>query len=582
VRFLDWLEDRTGYRRVVAGALEEPVPGGASWIYVFGSVLTFILVNQLVTGVLLAFYYSASAQTAWASVAYVQDQVSLGWLIRGLHANGASAMVIVAGLHLLQVGIYGAYKKPRELNWIVGVFMLGLILAFALTGYLLPWDQKGYWATKVATGIMGETPFIGEWLKGFVQGGNEYGNLTLSRFFAIHAFILPAILLGLVGIHLMLFRKHGVTPRWGRSPEELQRKMALFWPDQLARDMVAIIVVYAAMFWVTGVNHGVELGAPADPASGFDARPEWYFLPLFQSLKYFHGIAERIVALGAPAVVGGILLVLPFIDRGPDRSPSRRVVPLFAIAAIFAGAGALMSLAMRADASDKGFQERRQAAEAQAAKARKLALLGVPPGGGTRVYENEPFFHERKLFDDRCGGCHVGKSRKGPELVAGYNGRPWIKEYLHEPDGPRFFGVTKGIHKMKPTKYEGADLDAIVEMVYAETGATDVKPELVAKGRQLFDNGPCSDCHSREAGATGDEGPNLAGRGSTAYLTDFIANPDKPEHFGEANEMPLFREKLRAEEISGLAAYVASLRDASAEGVEGAASPSASPPSKAP
>ena len=562
MRLLDWLEDRTGYRRVVAAALEEPVPGGASWAYVFGSVLTFILINQIVTGILLAFYYSASAQTAWASVAYVQDQVSLGWLIRGLHGNGASAMVIVAGLHLFQVGVYGAYKKPRELNWIVGVVMLGLILVFALTGYLLPWDQKGYWATKVATGIMGETPFIGDWLKGLVQGGNEYGNLTLSRFFTIHAFLLPAAILGLVGIHLALFRKHGVTPRWGRSSDELARTTQLFWPDQLARDMVAIVVTMLAIFAVTGVNHGVELGAPADPASGYDARPEWYFLPLFQMLKYFHGTAEQIVALGAPAVLLGVLLALPFVDRGADRSPVRRAAPLGAIAVIFGGAGLLMTLALRADVASKHFQDARKAATAQAEKARKLALLGVPPGGGTRVYENEPFFHERQLFAERCAGCHVGKARKGPELTAGYGNRAWLADYLREPDAPRFFGVTKAIHKMKPAKYMDADLDAIVEMVYAESGAKDTHPELVAKGRSLFDSGPCSDCHSREPGAAGDEGPNLAGRGAPAALADFIANPASPQHFGQLNEMPAFKEKLRAEEISGLAAYVASLRDA--------------------
>src|SRR5262249_47374652 len=217
VKIRDWLEERTGYRRIVAAALEEPVAGGASWAYVFGSVLAIILVNQIVTGILLAMYYSPSAQTAWASVAYVQDQVSAGWFIRGLHANGASAMVIVAGFHMLQVAVYGAYRKPREINWLVGAIMLLVLLAFALTGYLLPWDQKGYWATKVATGIMGETPFIGEWLQQVVQGGNEYGNLTLSRFFAIHVFILPGALLTFLAIHLALFRKHGITPRWGRT-----------------------------------------------------------------------------------------------------------------------------------------------------------------------------------------------------------------------------------------------------------------------------------------------------------------------------------------------------------------------------
>src|SRR5262245_26004306 len=292
-RTLDWLEDRTGYRAVVKTALDEPVRGGASWLYVFGSVLVFVLINQFVTGVLLAMYYSPSSSDAWASVAYIQDQVAVGRIVRGLPSYGAAAMVIISGLHLLQTAIFGAYKKPREVNWIVGVLMLGLILAFALTGYLLPWDQKGYWATKVATGIMGETPLIGDWLKGLVQGGNEYGNLTLSRFFAIHAFLLPAALLGLVAFHLFLFRKHGITPRWGRSEGELARTMRYFWPDQLARDMVAVVVVYLAIFGITWAAHGVELGAPADPASGYDARPEWYFLPLFQLLKYFHGAAER-------------------------------------------------------------------------------------------------------------------------------------------------------------------------------------------------------------------------------------------------------------------------------------------------
>jgi ubiquinol-cytochrome c reductase cytochrome b subunit len=577
-RVLDWLEERVGYRAALAAALDEPVAGGASFAYVFGSVLTFILINQLVTGVLLAFYYSASAQTAWASVAYVQDQVTLGWLVRGLHAHGASAMVIVCGLHLFQVALYGAYKKPREMNWLVGVAMLGLVLAFALTGYLLPWDQKGYWATKVATGIMGGTPFIGGALKEFVQGGNEYGNLTLSRFFAIHAFVLPAALVALVGFHIALFRRHGVTARWGRSPEELARTTQPFWPDQLARDLVAITVTCAALFTITGLGHGVELGAPADPASAYDARPEWYFLPLFQMLKYFHGALEQVAALGAPAVVGGVLLALPFLDRSADRSPRKRLVPLLAVTAIFGGAGALMLLALRADAADEALAERRVAADALAAKARRLALVGVPPGGGTRVYENEPFFHERRVFAERCGGCHVGKQRKGPELGPGYNGRAWIAAYLREPDAPRFFGVTKGIHKMKPVKVQVADFDALVEMVYAESGATDAQPELTARGRALFDSGPCSDCHSREAGATGDEGPNLAGRGSADHLADLIADAGSPRHFGAANEMPAFRDKLRPEELAGLAAYVVSLRDQPAPAApspSGAAAPSA-------
>src|SRR5688572_4843852 len=273
-------------------------------MYIFGSVLVFILINQALTGVALAMYYSPSASDAWASVAYIEDQVSMGWFIRGLHSHGASAMVIVAGLHLMQTAVYGAYKKPREVNWQVGVLMLGLILTFALTGYLLPWDQKGYWATKVATGIMGDTPLIGAWLQSFVQGGNEYGNLTLTRFYAIHVFILPATIFLLVAIHLALFRKHGVTPKWGKSDAELDARTQPFWPDQLLKDMVAILITFVIISWLTWRSHGVGLEAPADPSSSYDARPEWYFLALFQLLKYFTGSMETVASLGVPALAG--------------------------------------------------------------------------------------------------------------------------------------------------------------------------------------------------------------------------------------------------------------------------------------
>ncbi len=570
-RALGWLDERTGYKRLMSAALDEEVPGGASFVYVFGSVLTFILVNQLVTGVLLALYYSPSSATAWASVAYIQDQVTMGWFIRGLHATGASAMVIVAGLHLLQTAVWGAYKRPREVNWIVGALMLALILAFALTGYLLPWDQKGYWATKVATGIMGSTPLIGGWLQQLVQGGNEYGNLTLTRFFALHVLVLPGLLILLVVGHIALFRKHGVTPRWDRSPKFLAERSQRFWPNQLALDGLAMLIAFGIMVGVVVAEQGVELGAPADAASGFDARPEWYFLPLFQSLKYFHGFMEQLVALGAPAVVGGILLALPFLDRGPDRSPRRRIVFLVPVFAIFAGAGVLTLLAQAEDAADADLQKRLVAAEEQAAKARRLALQGVPPAGGTAVYENEPFFRARRLFGERCAGCHVGAERKGPELVAGYNSRAWLRDYLKNPDDNRFFGLTKEIHEMKPTKYTGEDLSAVVETLYAQTGATDVDAALAARGRELFDNGPCSDCHTITPpvpGETGDPAPNLAGRGSIPYLVDFIKDPAQPHHFGEKNEMPAFGNKLREDEITSLAEYVFSLRDVSASGPE--------------
>jgi ubiquinol-cytochrome c reductase cytochrome b subunit len=568
-RPLDWLQDRTGYRGAINWFLDEPVRGGASWMYIFGSVLVFILIQQAVTGVALAMYYSPSATDAWASVAYIEDGVSMGWFIRGLHNHGASAMVIVAGLHLMQTAVYGAYKKPREVNWLIGVIMLGLILAFALTGYLLPWDQKGYWATKVATGIMGSTPVIGGWLKRFVQGGNEYGNLTLTRFYAIHVFILPATLFLLVAIHIVLFRRHGVTPKWGKSDAELDRATQPFWPDQLFKDMVAILITFVIISWLAWRNHGVGLEAPADPASQYDARPEWYFLPLFQLLKYFTGTMETVAALGVPALAGIVLFSLPFVDRGPDRAPLKRLPYLATIGVGLLATAALLIMAKQDDSSDDALKKRQAAAEVKGRKARELAREGVPPAGGTAVFENDPAYQGQKIFAEKCAGCHVGEERKGPELIAGYNTRQWIREFVKDPDGPRFYGPTKDIHKMKPAKLEGADLDAVVELIYSQQGAPDANAALVAKGQELFDNGPCSDCHSIDWVTEGEEGPNLGKRGSREWLIAFVVDPAHPRFFGELNEMPAFGPKLTPEQIERVVDYVISLRLAPAGGEAG-------------
>ena len=561
-RLFDWLDDRTGYRGVAKHALDEPVPGGASFAYTFGSVLSFILILQMVTGVFLAMYYSPSATDAWGSVAYIQDQVTLGWFIRGLHSHGASAMVIVAGLHLLQTAVYGAYKAPRELNWIIGVLMLALILAFALTGYLLPWDQTGYWATKVATGIAGTSPMIGEQLQHTVQGGNEYGNLTLTRFFAIHVFLLPAFMVGLVVIHIAMFRKHGVTPRWDHSAEHLEAKTQPFWPDQMFKDMVAIAVVFATMVVVTVMGHGVKLDAPADPASNFDARPEWYFRPLFQLLKYFEGPLEMVVALGTPVVVGAVLLGLPFADRGPDRSPKRRAVFLAILGVGGALVIALTAVSVLEDRGDSKLQERIAASELRATQARSLARLrGVPAQGGVSV------FGALDLWDEHCAVCHSGSAddRKGPLITAGYNSRGWIRDFLRDPSGERFFGVTQ-IDDMEPVEVSEDQLDALVERIYAETGALDVDAKRAADGGELFEGDPgCDSCHSLDGHETGD-GPNLGGRGSIEWFASLIRNAGQPHlfgGFGDKNQMDEFGDTLSYSQRGMLAKYLVWLRTAS-------------------
>ncbi len=207
-------ESRTGWSLLKQVLFLEPLPGGSRWAAAFGSLLLFSFVLQVVTGVLLAMSYAPSVETAWPSVKYIQEEAALGGFIRAVHHWGSSAMVILLLAHLVQVFVWGAYKKPRELTWMVGVLLLACTLGLAFSGYLLPWDQKAYWATKVGLGIASTTPGIGDGLRTLLQGGPEMGNLTLTRFFAIHTFLLPGVVILLVVVHLYLFRRHGVTPPW--------------------------------------------------------------------------------------------------------------------------------------------------------------------------------------------------------------------------------------------------------------------------------------------------------------------------------------------------------------------------------
>src|SRR6266542_39578 len=203
--FRQWLDRRTGLDSLLHHALDEPIPGGAKIGYVFGSGLLFLFLSQVITGVFLALYYVPSADHAHTTVAYITKQVTGGSLLRSLHAYGASAMVVVLLLHLSQTYIYGAYKGRREILWLSGCALLGLMLAMAFTGYLLPWDQKAFFATTVGTNMASEIPWVGSLLKRFMRGGNEMGTLTLSRFFVAHVFLLPAAILGLVAAHVYLF-----------------------------------------------------------------------------------------------------------------------------------------------------------------------------------------------------------------------------------------------------------------------------------------------------------------------------------------------------------------------------------------
>src|SRR6476659_7453844 len=210
-----WIDERTGGTSFLTGMLYRKVPTGTNWFYTLGSATLFAFVVQAVTGVFLAMYYDPSPTQAYGSVTHLTNDVFLGEFVRGMHKWGASVMIILIYLHMARTFVFGAYKYPRELNWIIGVTLLILTMVMGFTGYLLPFDQRSFWATVVGVNINGTGPLVGPYLADFLRGGAEFGGTTLTRFYAIHMLIVPGLIIALIGAHLYLVVKLGTTaPPW--------------------------------------------------------------------------------------------------------------------------------------------------------------------------------------------------------------------------------------------------------------------------------------------------------------------------------------------------------------------------------
>jgi ubiquinol-cytochrome c reductase cytochrome b subunit len=393
-------ESRSGWSKLKQLLFLEPLPGGSRWAAAFGSLLLFTFVLQVVTGILLTMNYAPSAETAWPSVKFIQEEVPLGAFIRALHHWGSSAMVVLLLVHLVQVFVWGAYKKPRELTWMVGVLLLFCTLGLSFTGYLLPWDQKAYWATKVGLGIASTTPLVGDDLRTLLQGGPQLGNLTLTRFFTIHTFLLPGLLILLVVVHLYLFRLHGVTPPWWESEGQLKAKEEPFWPKQVLKDgVLALAFLLGLGLWA--YFRPAPLEEQADPSQPYEARPEWYFMFLFQLLRYFHGPVEIVGTFVLPAVFFLVLLFWPFLDRSRHRDPRRRPVAMGLLGVSTAG---LIALTIFAVATDVRMQEPAQAA-------------APTPGGPAEPAGPLQRADVATLYTTNCANCH-GVDGSGKQIRA--------------------------------------------------------------------------------------------------------------------------------------------------------------------
>jgi ubiquinol-cytochrome c reductase cytochrome b subunit len=344
------MNHRTGLDAVLKTALYEPIPGGARFAYIFGSGLLFIFISQVITGVFLALYYVPSADHAHTTVAYITKAVTAGSFLRSLHAYGSSAMVVVLLLHLSQTYIYGAYKGKREILWLSGCVLFALILGMAFTGYLLPWDQRAYFATAVGTNAASEIPGIGESLARMMRGGSEMGTLTISRFFVAHVFLIPACILALVASHIFLFRKAGAAGPVNEDPYSPKLKPELFYPRQVLMDLslTALLIIGLGLL---SFFMPMQLGPAANPSDAqYVPRPEWYYLPIFQWLKYWHGAASVVGILIIPTVLALAIVALPFLDRGIERRPWKRPVAMSAYTFVMV---VLLGLGLRSQYDDK-------------------------------------------------------------------------------------------------------------------------------------------------------------------------------------------------------------------------------------
>ena len=324
-KIVRWINERWPLTTVIRWSLEEEMPGGTSYAYIFGSCVLIVFLFQVITGVWQLLYFVPTTDRGYESLNYLRTEIPFGWLIHGLHYWGASAMIILVGLHLSQVYIWGAYKNPRQLTWLIGVGNLLLTLALGFTGPALPWDERGYWEAEVAVSSAGTAPFLGTVARNLLAGGTALGQMTVSRFFFLHVAILPGILMAFVILHLVAFRKFGISGPWD---EAKRKRIGLFWPDQVFKDGIVVTLIFLALVGLSAYWPPPYSG-PLDVLQTFYVpKPEWYFLFFYQTLKAFHGVFEPIGTIGIPLLITLLLIFLPFYDRSPERNPARRVTAM--------------------------------------------------------------------------------------------------------------------------------------------------------------------------------------------------------------------------------------------------------------
>ena len=541
-----FLESRGGCLSAWRRFADEPSPIRRAWLFTLGSAALLAFALQLGTGLLLALSYAPTPDHAHESVKAIETKLPAGSLVRGLHHWGASAMVLLVALHLVRTFSFAAYKKPRELNWLVGVVLLILVLGFGFTGYLLPWDQKAYWATVVGTKTPAAMPVVGPATEKLLAGGSAVGAYTLTRFYTLHVVLLPLLTLLLIGIHLVLLRRHGhAGPTTGPDPREP------FFPYQFARDALVGLLLVTALFWLAA-RHPAPLERLADPSdTGYSPRPEWYFLPLFQLLKLFKGPLEPVGTAVLPGLAIGLLALVPWLDRGGERRPSKRKGILFAGGV--GGAAILVLLALGAADTLKN------------APPSALGPNAEPPPdprilGGAAAYERRT-----------CASCHGPEGNGGSSSPEGFAlvGRTYslglsddkLSAHIREksPQTPQTLQTSS---PDGPAGENDPDRDVPSLVGYAQAlqqGPLPLGrlPAPIRLGGAVIDREECRTCHGifGDGGRRGPELTRLAGQRDRAWLVGHFKEPKK---YVPGSKMPSFRD-LPESELAAMSDYLLAL-----------------------
>jgi ubiquinol-cytochrome c reductase cytochrome b subunit len=540
-------------------------------------VLLALLFIALVTGLALMTVYAPSANTAWASVFYIQHHFRWGGFLRGLHHWTSNAFLILLVAHFARMLVLGLYRRPREINWWLGLALFGVAFGFAHTGALLPWDQKAYWTTRVEAGIAGTVPVLGPVAQRLLQGGTELGTLTLTRLYALHVGLLPLLTVLLVWAHLRLAGRH--RARQGAGEGSQATPVEPFWPVQLAQFSTASLLVVGLVAFIAH-RYGAPLDAPADPGGEYPARPEWFLLWLFRLRMMFEGPREIIATVVLPGLALLFLVALPWLDRDPIR-PLRRRLPVVGVGLGLLAAVIVLTLSsVRRDARDPNYQRARARADQRAERARELAAGGIPPEGAAEMLRNDPRVRPGELFAEHCASCHAPPGTpardaqgrrtdaRGPALE-GFGSRGWARALLNDPDHADLFGRTNHHEMPSQARRLGEEgMTAVVEFLYAqsvEQGDPEPDRALVQRGDEIYHR-RCTTCHQgagdqSETPAEEREAPNLDGWASRAWIREQILRPSAPDHYGTRSEMPSFADRLQGRELEWVIDYVRTLRD---------------------